>query len=102
MRQYQESKLDSLPDDPLFSDKFGTILRRAYLNGTLRLMLSLCGVNPSLFTAHSLRAGSATTAADVGMTKWEIQMLGRLRSEAYQVYLHNPKIVASFVAKLVN
>ena len=88
--------------EPLLVDSLGNILRRAYFVSTMKLLLSLLGLNPSEYSGHSLRAGAATSGANQGLESWELKMLGRWRSDAYNVYLRDPKIVSSFAVRLAN
>ena len=88
--------------DPLLVDSHGNVLRRAYFVSTMKLLISLLGLSPIDFSGHSLRAGAATSGANQGLDSWEIKMLGRWRSDAYNVYLRDPKIVSSFAVRLAN
>jgi hypothetical protein len=86
--------------EPLLVDPVGNILRRAYFVSTLKLLVSLLGYSPTDFSGHSLRAGAATSGANQGLDGWELKMLGRWRSDAYNVYLRDPKIVSTFAVRL--
>jgi hypothetical protein len=46
--------------------------------------------------------GAATTAGDSHFRDWEVKMLGRWSSTAYNVYLRNPKVTATFASRLVS
>ena len=48
--------------------------------------LDRSGVDSSRYSGHSFRSGAATTAVKRGLGNAAIQMLGRLKSEAYQAY----------------
>ena len=85
---------------PLFMDVNGTVLRNSYFQATTKLLLAASGFDSSKYSGHSYRAGSATSAADSGFSEWELKMLGRWASDAYAVYLRNPKIVNSFAKRL--
>ena len=52
-------------DSPLFLVPGGTILTKNYMVSVTRLLLSITGNDPSLFSGHSYRAGAATSAATV-------------------------------------
>jgi hypothetical protein len=88
-------------DAPLFLVPGGKILRKSYMVSATRLLLSLSGFNPSLYSGHSFRAGAATTAGDRNFRDWELKMLGRWKSSAYTLYLRDPKVTASFASRLV-
>ena len=85
---------------PLFQDTLGHILTKSYFVSVTRILLASLGLDPSRFSGHSYRAGSATTGADRGFDQWELKMLGRWSSDAYQIYLRNPKLVSTFSKRL--
>jgi hypothetical protein len=66
-----------------------------------RLLLSLSGFNPSLYSGHSFRAGAATTAGNRDFRDWELKMFGRWKSNAYTLYLRDPKVTVAFASRLV-
>ncbi len=45
------------------------------------------GSRQQIFSSHSFRIGAATSAAQKGLTKHQIQTLGRWSSEAFQSYI---------------
>ena len=55
-----------------------------------RLFLALVIPNPQEYSQHLFRAGSAKTAALVGLVDWEIQLLGQWVSTVYLRYIHAP------------
>ena len=97
---YTKSRLGCSTTDPLFIDPLANILRKTQFTSILRLLLSFAGVDPSKYSPHSLRAGSATSAADNLFAEYEIKALGRWKSTAYQIYLRNPKQVSTFAKRL--
>ena len=42
------------------------------------------------YTGHSFRRGAASSAAAAGYSDYEIQLLGRWRSDAYRLYIDVP------------
>ena len=42
------------------------------------------------FNTHSFRIGAATSAIDAGISDAQVKMLGRWRSNAYQLYTKTP------------
>lgn len=44
-----------------------------------------------MFSGHSFRRGAATAAAEAGFTEYEIQLLGRWRSDAYKLYIESSR-----------
>jgi len=89
-------------DSPLFIVPGGNVLAKTYMISTTRLLLCMSGYNPALYSGHSFRAGAATTAGDSGFRDWELKMLGRWTSSAYNIYLRNPKVTVSFASRLVS
>ena len=89
-------------DAPLFLVPGGRHLTKSYMISVTRLLLGLTGHNPALYSGHSYRAGAATTAGDNKFKEWELKMLGRRSSNAYSLYLRNPRITSSFAARLAS
>ena len=87
-------------DSPLFVDSNMLILRKSYLIATTKLIVAMAGHDPSMYSGHSFRAGSATTGASAGFSAWELKMLGRWSSDAYQVYLRKPELASAFAQRL--
>ena len=102
MKDYLKTKLSKLPNDPLFTDKQNVVLSKKAFVTTLKVQLALTGFDPALFSGHSLRAGSATSASNANFQTWEIQLLGRWQSNAYKLYLRNPNVVRTFAKRFVN
>ncbi|KAF5384159.1 hypothetical protein D9615_003180 [Tricholomella constricta] len=78
-------------DAPLFSNPDGSPLTRADFVSTLKQRLTSLGINASLYSGHSFRRGAASAAAAVGFADFEIQLLGRWRSDAYKLYIDVPR-----------
>lgn len=75
---------------PLFLDVLGNALSRQAFLAILKKRLALIGVNKSKYSGHSFRRGAATSAASVGYSDFEIQLLGRWRSDCYKLYINTP------------
>ena len=73
----------------LFAD--GRPLTKSRFILKIREALSHLGVDSSQYAGHSFRIGAATTAAAQGIPDSVIQMLGRWKSFAYQLYIQTPK-----------
>jgi hypothetical protein len=69
---------------PLFSLASGLLFSRSHLIAKVRELLPAIGEDPKKDAGHSFRIGGATAAATLGYTEYEIQVLGRWRSLAYQ------------------
>jgi hypothetical protein len=100
MTRFLASRRDAKYDDPLFIDPRGNTLRRSYLVSAIKILISMTGRAPADYSGHSLRAGAATTGAELGFEQWEIQLLGRWSSDAYTLYIRNPKLLATFAERL--
>ena len=64
---------------------------RARFVEQVKKALMEAGVDSSPYSGHSFRIGATTTAARVGMEDATIKMLGRWRSNAYQLYIKIPR-----------
>jgi hypothetical protein len=100
MRRYMVQHPCPFPTSPLFLDCNKQVLRKCHFISTTKLTLALAGYDPSLYSGHSFRAGSATTGANAGFSAWELKMLGRWSSDAYQIYLRNPELASAFAHRL--
>jgi hypothetical protein len=75
---------------PLFEGLDGKPLHyKAFVAG-IHSSLEAAGINPKRFAGHSFRRGTASEAAATGFSNYEIQLLGRWRSDAYKLYIENP------------
>ncbi|KNZ80852.1 Integrase/recombinase xerD like protein, partial [Termitomyces sp. J132] len=78
------------PDDaPLFEQLDGQALSYSHFVKSIRNALSLAGLNPEIYAGHSFRRGAASAAAAAGYSDYEIQLLGRWRSDSYKLYIDN-------------
>jgi hypothetical protein len=75
---------------PLFSRSDNGAFSRSFLVNRLRSALLRIGILPDNYAGHSFRIGAATAAAEKGFTQYEIQVLGRWRSDAYLTYIRLP------------
>jgi hypothetical protein len=79
------------PTAPLFAKADSSPLRRSEFIRTLKARITDIGLDQSGYSGHSFRRGAATAAAIAGYADFEIQLLGRWRSDAYKLYLDVPK-----------
>lgn len=77
-------------DAPLFSDAIGSALERNTFISLLKSRLAAINLDESQYSGHSFRRGAATSAASAGYSDFEIQLLGRWRSDAYKLYIDTP------------
>jgi integrase len=75
---------------PLFEGLDGKPLHYKTFVAGIRSSLEAAGINPKGFAGHSFRRGAASEAAAAGFSDYEIQLLGRWRSDAYKLYIENP------------
>ncbi len=75
------------PLEPLFLDHAGKPASRTWFQKHLKAVLLSAGISARNFSSHSFRIGAATSAAQKGLTKHQIQTLGRWSSEAFQSYI---------------
>jgi hypothetical protein len=87
MLKFMDRRSNSVASSPLFADDNIPVLRKSLLVNATRLVLCTLGLDPTKYSGHSFRAGSATSGADSGFNPWELKMLGRWSSECYHIYL---------------
>lgn len=75
------------PDDPLFSRAFGSF-SRTYIIDKVKELLLRAGLNPANFSDHSFQKGAAVSAAVRGISKENIKLLGRWKSDAVDIYIN--------------
>ena len=71
----------------LFQWQEGTPPSKAKFVEAIRQGLPAANLPALQFSGHSFRIGAATTATMVGLQNSAIQMLGRWRSDCYQLYI---------------
>ena len=71
---------------PLFTFSDGHPLTRQKLSSTVQSILSAAGYS-GVYSGHSFRISTATTAAAQGVPDHLIKTLGRWSSDAYQIYI---------------
>ena len=75
-------------NDPLFSRTHARPFTRQFVIQTIHRLLLQAGIPTRGFSGHSLRKGAAVTAAANGMSRDEIKLLGRWKSDAVDVYIN--------------
>jgi hypothetical protein len=78
---------------PLFITTDGIPLSRDYFIAKLKTLIKRTGQNESLYSGHSIRIGSATSAANARLEDHLIQTLGRWSSDCYMRYIRTPRQV---------
>ncbi len=89
VREYLRLRISQAksPLEPLFLDHAGNPVSRTWFQKQLKSILLSAGISATNFSSHSFRIGAATSAAQKGLTKHQIQTLGRWSSEAFQSYI---------------
>ena len=62
-------------------------LSRSMMVGHIKGLLAKLGLNPSLYSGHSMCIRGATMATMAGFRDWEIKSLGCWKSSTYQTYI---------------
>jgi hypothetical protein len=95
---------DSYPhpaNHPLFSRPFGYPFTKQFFLTKLHDLLLQAGIPTAGFSGHSIRKGAAVTAALNGISRDNIKLLGRWKSDAVDVYL-NELQESDHVSKLLS
>ena len=86
----QQSRPRTPKDSPLFLLEHQQVLTRQHLVTFVSHLLRLVGIDPTAYSGHSFRIGGATSASLAGLKDYEIQMLGRWKSDCYKTYVRSP------------
>ena len=90
-------------NDPLFIFEDGHIMKHQCFSSILDNLLSRLGFDSTRYNTHSVRIGAAITAAQANIPHASIQMLGRWKSNAYQMYIKTlPQELAHFTQYLAS
>ena len=73
----------------IVQDVHGTPLTGSVFNKQLKHLVEKCGLEPSQFSSHSFRRGSATWALQCGVPGEVVKLMGDWRSSVYLSYLDN-------------
>ena len=90
MKQYiQVRKGYQKPDDPFFVFSDGSAITADATRRVLKIALKRLGLDPSLYTVHSLNIGRTSDLAKFGKSITEIRRAGRWRSGAVYRYIRD-------------
>ena len=78
-------------DGPFFRFDHGRPLTRPRFVARIKEALTTAGFDCTAYSGHSFRSGAATTAAAQRFSEATIKMLGRWKSNAYQLYIKTPR-----------
>lgn len=91
LREMFRADSDASPESPLFHQRGSNEpLRRKFFIDAVQTALRAAGFDARKYSGHSFRRGAASSAAAAGYSDYEIQLLGRWRSDAYKLYLDVP------------
>jgi hypothetical protein len=76
------------PNSPLFVRSAGLPFNRAHFVDRVKTWLLKTRQNPAKFSGHSLRKGTTVSAIASGLSKDEVKLLGRWKSDAVDVYIN--------------
>ncbi|KAG5717591.1 hypothetical protein E4T56_gene5241 [Termitomyces sp. T112] len=96
------TKLPRDDNAPLFEQLDGKALSYNFFVKSIREALSLAGFNPGSFVGHSFRRGAASAAAAAGYSNYEIQLLGRWRSDSYKLYIDSNPVCILHLSSLLH
>ena len=90
-------------DRPLYMYQKWDSFNKGITGKAHKIVFILVGYNPEQYSGHSYRIGGATTAAAAGLSDWEIKLLGRWKSNAYQRYIRAPvELLVGISNKITN
>ncbi len=84
--RYLEIRQQALPDEPLFLMEDGNPMSSSWFASKFKQLCRLCGLNPVVYTPHSIRIGSATSA-EAKVPTSTLKEMGRWSSTAYERYV---------------
>ncbi|TMC13891.1 MAG: hypothetical protein E6J34_24290, partial [Chloroflexi bacterium] len=79
------------PFQPLFTRPHGQAFTKQYVLLRIHELLFQAGIPTAGFSGHSIRKGAAVTAAANGISREDIKLLGRWKSDAVDAYINEIK-----------
>lgn len=79
---------------PLFCTPDLKPVPRQFFTKHLNNALTFCNLNPNWYKSHSFRIGSASYAAEKGMSDAQIRQLGRWKTEAFKRYIRPTQTIS--------
>ena len=86
---------------PLFVNRDGTPLAKESFVRRVKAALTMAGINHQAYSGHSFRIGAASTAASRNVPSHMIKMLGRWSSDAYMLYIHQPRTRLAAISSII-
>ncbi|CAG2194548.1 unnamed protein product [Mytilus edulis] len=87
---WEYCKMRGIQNGPLFCFMDGKPIPRQYFTRQLQLSLQWAGCDTAVYKGHSFRIGAASSAAMMGISSDNIQLMGRWHSDAYKKYIRIP------------
>ena len=91
---------DNVKDSPLLIGSNGKPMRQQHVNNLIKNLAEKAGLEPLLYSSHSLRSGRATDLARALKPTWFIKKWGRWRTDCWQAYY--AKLDFRDIAKMSN
>ena len=88
------------PRSPLFCRSYGQPFSKQFFVLKMRELLLDAGISTIGYSGHSLRKGAAVTADCNGISKQDIKLLGRWKSDAVDVYI-NERRKPDYIQKIL-
>ncbi len=87
-------------DSPLFIWSNGSIVNKSHLNKNIKSAVSALGLDPNLFSTHSMRAGAVSQGCH-NLPQWQLAAMGGWRSTKYYQYIRNIGLKQLSVARIL-
>lgn len=91
-----------LPSSAVYVLPSGQYLTYSLLNSFIKKVIPLIGLDPKLYSSHSLRSGAATSAAEAGCQDNQIKRMGRWASDAFTNYIRPTPANQAALSALLN
>ena len=92
---------DQLASTPLFRTAAGGAIRVSQVRGMVQLLMSMLGLDPDRFGAHSLRIGGATAGLAGKLSEHTLRAAGRWQGDAMSLYTRASKEAMMSIATIV-
>ena len=92
---------DQLAKTPLFRTVKSGEMRVAQVRGMVKLLMSMIGLDPAKFGAHSLRIGGATAGLAGKLSEHTLRAAGRWQGDAMSLYTRASKEAMMSIATIV-
>ena len=102
-RGREHLKLRNSSDSRVSQIGQGVVIHRQKIINRIKKIAKNEGLDPKLFSGHSLRIGRATQLMAAGFDATVIKLMGRWKSDCYMAYLRlNPNLAGSVAIKILH